>query len=60
MSSDRNSRIGMRHGPMGGGPGRFAAMGAKARDFRGTMRQLVSYLKPYRLTIAIVWILAIV
>jgi ATP-binding cassette subfamily B protein len=44
----------------GGGPGGFAAMGAKARDFKGTMRQLAAYLKPYRLTIAVVWILALV
>ena len=47
-------------GPMGGGPGRFAAMGSKAKDFKGTMRQLISYLKPFRLTIFAVWILALV
>jgi ATP-binding cassette subfamily B protein len=43
----------------GGGPGQFAAMGAKAKDFKGTMRQLASYLKPYRSTIIIVWVLAL-
>jgi ATP-binding cassette subfamily B protein len=43
----------------GGGPGRFAMMGAKAKDFRGTMRQLVGYLREYRLTIIGVWFLAI-
>ncbi|MDR0315864.1 MAG: ABC transporter ATP-binding protein/permease [Treponema sp.] len=43
----------------GGGPGQFAAMGAKAKDFKGTMRQLASYLRPYRFTIIVVWILAI-
>jgi ATP-binding cassette subfamily B protein len=37
----------------------FAAMGSKAKDFKGTMRQLASYLKPFRLTIIIVWILAL-
>ena len=47
-------------GPLGGGPGRFAAMGSKAKDFRGTMRQLVSYLRPYRFTIIFVWVLALV
>jgi ATP-binding cassette subfamily B protein len=44
----------------GGGPGRFATMGSKAKDFKGTMRQLAAYLKPYRFTIAGVWILALV
>jgi ATP-binding cassette subfamily B protein len=43
----------------GGGPGRFAAMGSKAKNFKGTMKQLFSYLKPFRLTIVIVWILAL-
>jgi ATP-binding cassette subfamily B protein len=50
---------GMR-GPMGGGPGRFAAMGSKAKDFRGTMRQLIAYLKPHRFIIIFVWIIALV
>jgi len=44
---------------MGGGPGRFAAMGDKAKNFKGTMKQLVNYLKPYMGTIIFVWILAI-
>ena len=47
-------------GPMGGGPGRFAAMGSKAKNFKGTMRQLFTYLKPFRLTIVVVWVLALV
>jgi ATP-binding cassette subfamily B protein len=38
----------------------FAAMGSKAKDFKGTMRQLASYLKPFRLTIIVVWVLALV
>ena len=48
-------------GPMGGGggPGRFAAMGSKAKNFKGTMSQLFSYLKPFRITIVIVWFLAL-
>jgi ATP-binding cassette subfamily B protein len=63
MSDNRSSpgRITGFRGPgMGGGPGRtFAAMGAKAKDFKGTMRQLASYLKPFRLIIIVVWILAL-
>jgi ATP-binding cassette subfamily B protein len=38
----------------------YAAMGAKAKDFKGTMRQLASYLKPFRMIIITVWILALV
>jgi ATP-binding cassette subfamily B protein len=44
----------------GGGPGRFAMMGAKAKDFRGTMGQLARYLGEYRRTIIAVWVLALV
>jgi ATP-binding cassette subfamily B protein len=44
-----------------GGPGgMFAAMGAKAKDFKGTMRQLATYLKPFRLTIVIVWVFSLI
>ncbi|MDR0709196.1 MAG: ABC transporter ATP-binding protein/permease [Spirochaetaceae bacterium] len=47
-------------GPGGpGGPGRFAMMGARAKDFKGTMRQLTGYLRPYLGAIIFVWILAI-
>ena len=65
MSDNRSSagRASGVHGPgMGrGGPGgMFAAMGSKAKDFKGTMRQLASYLKPYRLTIVIVWVFALI
>jgi len=64
MSDNRNSptrATGIR-GPglsRGGPGGMFAAMGSKAKDFKGTMRQLASYLKPFRLTIIVVWILAL-
>ena len=51
---------GMRGPGMRGGPGMYAAMGEKAKNFRGTMRQLAAYLKPYGATIIFVWILAIV
>ena len=52
-------------GPMGGGgrPGGGGMMmmmgGGKARDFRGTMTQLLGYLKVYRLQIGVVIIFAI-
>ncbi len=52
-----------RRGPMGGpmGHGPMGAMmpGAKARDFKGTMRKLIEYLGAYRLSILIVLIFAI-
>jgi ATP-binding cassette subfamily B protein len=34
-------------------------MGARAKDFKGTMRQLTDYLKPYLGAIIVVWILVI-
>jgi len=49
-------------GPMGGSPGAHMMVGApiqKARDFRGTLRKLISYLAPYRLVIGVVFLLAI-
>ncbi|MFZ5973778.1 MAG: ABC transporter ATP-binding protein [Bacillota bacterium] len=54
------SRRPMRGGPMGGGPGGHG-MGPveKAKDFKGTMKNLLAYLKPYRLSILIVIIFAI-
>lgn len=42
------------HGPMGGMHG-----GAKAKDFKGTTNKLLNYLKPYRLSMLIVFIFAI-
>ena len=49
-------------GPMGGpmgGPGGMMRGGEKARNFKGSMKKLVGYLGKYRLTIALVWALAI-
>ena len=46
-----------RRGPMGGHGIRGA--GEKAKDFKGTMKKLASYLKPYTLSIIIVFIFAI-
>ena len=56
MSRDGNKMRGPR-GPMGGHGMRGS--GEKAKDFKGTMRRLVSYLAKYRLSIIIVLIFAI-
>ncbi len=45
-------------GPMGGPPGMLMG-GEKARDFGGTMRKLLKELRPYRITIIIVFVFAI-
>ena len=49
-----------RGGPMGGG-GPMHGMGAveKAKDFKGTMKNLLRYLKPFRLSIIIVILFAL-
>jgi len=47
-----------RHGPMGG-PGPMMGPVEKARDFQGTMRKLIAYLDPYKITILLVMLLAI-
>jgi ATP-binding cassette subfamily B multidrug efflux pump len=44
---------------MGGRPGHGMRPVEKARDFRGTMRNLLLYLKPFRLSIIIVMIFAL-
>jgi ATP-binding cassette subfamily B multidrug efflux pump len=48
-------------GPMGRGPGPMGMMmpGQKPRNFRRTMRQLLTYLRPFRFSIVIVVIFAI-
>jgi len=50
-----------RPGGMGFGRGGPGAMmkGEKARDFKGTIKKLLAYLKPYRAKIAIVFLFAI-
>src|SRR3972149_1092864 len=46
-------------GPMGGGPMMMGMGGGeKARDFRGTMKSLVKYLRPYRVSIIVVLVFA--
>lgn len=44
----RNRTPGRGHGPMGGGPGAMMAPGAKAKNFKGSGKKLLSYLKPFR------------
>ena len=54
------SHRGMR-GPLGGGhPGPRPGMPVeKAKDFRGTLRRLLRYLKPHRLTIILIVVMAL-
>ena len=64
MSENENrtqmpARPQMRHrGPMGPMGGHMGGGGEKARDFKGTMKKLLAYLKPYRTKIIIVLIFA--
>ncbi|WP_066287806.1 ABC transporter ATP-binding protein [Bacillus sp. FJAT-29937] len=57
MSEGKNRQSA--HSPFGmrGGPNMME--GKKAKDFKGTMKQLVQYLGAYKWTIIFVWILAI-
>ncbi|MEE4194760.1 MAG: ABC transporter ATP-binding protein [Anaerolineae bacterium] len=48
-----------RGGPMGRGPGGMMRGGEKARDFKGSMKKLLAYLKPYRVAIIIVLFFAV-
>ena len=52
----------MKDGPMGRGPmghGHGAAMGEKANDFSGTMKQLMKYMSKYKIAIIAVLLFAI-
>lgn len=56
MNKDKQvPQKGMRFGP---GPGPMGS-GEKAKDFKGTMKNLINYLKPFKLSIIIVIIFAI-
>lgn len=55
MSKDRKRSMAGPMGRMGGGQRTVE----KAKDFKGTMKKLLSYLKPYKLSIAIVILFAI-
>ena len=46
-------------GPMGMGPGMGMLPVQKAKDFKGTLRRLLKYLKPYRVKLSVVIITAI-
>lgn len=46
-------------GAMFGGPRPIGGPGEKAKDFKGTVRKLISYLKPYHWQILVVFIFAI-
>ena len=60
-TSNTPQRGPMGGGPMGGGPMRGIGMTApKAKDFKGTMYKLIGYLGTHRLTILLVWVLAVV
>lgn len=50
-----------RGGGFGGGPGgpHMGMTGAKAKNFKGTMKRLIEYLKPFRVAIIIVILFAI-
>lgn len=56
MKEDKNIKQPKQVGPMGhGGLGKSID---KPKDFKGTMKKLISYLKPYKVAIIIVFILA--
>ena len=48
-NTKHNPKPTMRRGPMGGGHG-MRGTGEKAKDFNGTMKQLLRYIKPYSLS----------
>ena len=59
---DQNSRPAKRPGgPFAGGPGPggHAMTGEKARDFKGTFRKLLRFLRPYRLSLFVVLIFSV-
>ncbi|WP_071458634.1 ABC transporter ATP-binding protein [Bacillus massilinigeriensis] len=57
MSEKRNRQDASPRSGMRGGPNMM--QGKKAKDFKGTMKQLAAYLRAYRWTIIFVWALAI-
>ncbi|WNC16605.1 ABC transporter ATP-binding protein [Brevibacillus brevis] len=42
----------------GGGPGMLTMPGQKAKNFKGTLRRLLGYLKPYRVKLSVVFLTA--
>lgn len=59
MSKNKEMRGPFGRGPMGGGPMGAMGKGEKAKDFKKTMKTLMSYLKPYRVSLIIVMIFAV-
>lgn len=66
MSSNESTRpqsggFTPRRGPGGGGPGGPMMMGPaqKAKDFKGTLRRLLRYLKPHSVRMVVVFLLAV-
>ena len=62
MSKSHNARGGASRPPGPGGPGGPPGMmmpGVKAKNFKGTLKRLLGYLKPFRLRLFIVLITAI-
>ena len=58
--NNRNNKSGGGIGRSGGGPmGSFAGPIVKAKDFKGTLKRLLSYLKPQRINFILVFIFAI-
>jgi len=62
MSENKTQNSTPRGPMMGRGPGMMGGMmpGAKAKDFKGTMKKLISYLGSHKWTILFVWLLAVV
>ncbi len=61
MSNNSNNQAQSRRAAAMPGPGRHgAARIEKAKDVRGTLRRLVAYLRPYRVAIAIVFVLVVI
>jgi ATP-binding cassette, subfamily B, multidrug efflux pump len=46
-------------GPGGGGPGHMGMKGEKPKDFKGTLRRLLKYLKPFRVNLIVVMVFAV-
>lgn len=60
MSEMKNNAPKRRGGPMGGGPmGGVVMSGEKAKDFKGTLKRLIGYLKPRAVHIISVFLVAI-
>lgn len=58
-SRQGNARGGMRGGPGGPGGHGFGAPVQKAKDFKGTLKRLITFLKPHQAKLILVFILAI-